>query len=217
MEGHAIANSGVVAGCECRILCFLEGRGVRWGHASIRASSLSLTNSRFFVLCVYLLLIIQASAAIGLAGTVVYKWLTVQRKCSLVTTGMWSILFQLVCITVAFVSLFVLTAPQFYNFSMALLIGGVCLSRIGLWVFDMTVTQLQQEFIPDGVRGVVGGTQHALNAFFQLSSFGLCLLVPDPRDFPMTVTFGYVAVCLSAISYYVGVYLRKHEFDVSLD
>lgn len=80
------------------------------------------------------------SAAVGLAGTFVFN-LSVNRT-TLVNTSMWSVLYQFICISVSFLSFFV----KDYFTSTSLLIGGVCCSRIGLWVFDISVTQLMQEF-----------------------------------------------------------------------
>lgn len=128
------------------------------------------------------------SAAVGLAGTFVYHFSV--KRTTLVSTGMWSVVYQFLCISLSFASLFV----EDYNLSIIMLIGGVCASRVGLWVFDIAVTQLMQEFIPAGVRGVVGGTQQSLNAFFQLLSFGLGLVFPDPRQFHIYVSAGYGAV-----------------------
>lgn len=102
-----------------------------------------------------------------------------------------------------------------YDLSMALLIFGVCMSRIGLWVFDISVTQLMQELIPDGVRGVVGGTQQSLNAFFSLLTFALCLVFPDPKEFHIYVAAGYSAVGLAAILYAFGVYRHSEDFLMS--
>jgi solute carrier family 40 (iron-regulated transporter), member 1 len=121
---------------------------------------------------------------------------------------MWSVLYQFACISLSFWSLFVAS----YDVAMFMLIAGVCASRIGLWVFDITVTQLMQEFIPEGIRGVVGGTQQSLNSFFQLSSYALGLIFPDPRDFPIYISAGYAFVGLAAVSYLFGVYYRKDEF-----
>ena len=121
---------------------------------------------------------------------------------------MWSVLYQLTCISICFGSLFVAA----YDTSMSMLIAGVCASRVGLWVFDITVTQLMQEFIPEGIRGVVGGTQQSLNAFFQLSSFALGLIFPDPRDFPIYVSTGYAAIFVAATLYAFGVFFRKDDF-----
>jgi iron-regulated transporter 1 len=147
-----------------------------------------------------------ASSAAGLAGTLAYRAST--GGLTLVQTGAWSVLCEWICVSVGFASLFVAR----YDLSTIMLIAGVCASRVGLWVFDISVTQLMQEFIPGPVRGVVGGTQQSLNAFFQLSSFALGLIFPNPRDFHIYASAGFVAVGLSAIFYTVGVFWRGNDF-----
>jgi iron-regulated transporter 1 len=149
------------------------------------------------------------SSAVGLTGTFVYH--ASVKRMTLVQTGMWSILYEFTCLSICFASLFV----DDFNTSMGMLIAGACASRIGLWVFDITVTQLMQEFIPDGVRGVVGGTQQSLNAFFSLLSFSLGLIFPDPREFYIYIAAGYSAVGVAAIMYALGVYVRRDEFLTS--
>jgi solute carrier family 40 (iron-regulated transporter), member 1 len=144
---------------------------------------------------------------LGLTGTVAFRFLS--NRCSLVTTGMWSILYQLFFISISMSSFFLLT----YNgASLSLLVLGVCASRIGLWVFDISVTQLMQEFIPEGIRGAVGGTQQALNAFFQLSSFCFGFVFPSVQDFPIYAFLGYITVVFSAAIYLSNVFLKKESF-----
>jgi iron-regulated transporter 1 len=126
---------------------------------------------------------------------------------------MWSICYQLFFISVSFAALFVTD----YGASMGLLIVGVCASRIGLWAFDIAVTQLMQEHIPDGIRGVVGGSQEAINAFFQLLSYALGIIFPDPSDFQLCVGAGYAAVVAACVLYGVGVYCRADYFRTISD
>jgi Ferroportin1 (FPN1) len=130
------------------------------------------------------------SAAMGLVGKFVFHFAST-RNITLFSTGMWSIVAQFSCLSICFCSLFVM---ENYNVSMGMLIAGTCASRIGLWVFDITVTQLMQEFIPEGIRGVVGGTQQSLNALFFLLSFAIGIVVPDPQEFNIYVASGYLAV-----------------------
>jgi solute carrier family 40 (iron-regulated transporter), member 1 len=146
------------------------------------------------------------SSAIGLIGTVVYQ--VASQRYTLMTTGMWSILFQFVCISFSMVSMFI----QDYTLSMSLLILGVCTSRIGLYVFKITVTQLMQLYTPDGIRGSIGGTQNSLNAFFQLSQFALCLIYTNPKDFVVVVAAGYLAVAVAAVLYAFGIYFRPTNY-----
>ena len=78
------------------------------------------------------------SSAVGLAGTFVFHFLS--KRITLIDTGMCSIIFQFFCLSLSFASLFV----DDFNASLTMLIFGVCASRVGLWVFDISVTQLMQ-------------------------------------------------------------------------
>ncbi|XP_054903887.1 solute carrier family 40 member 1 [Poeciliopsis prolifica] len=62
------------------------------------------------------------------------------------------------------------TAPDSY-ISIILLFLGVITARIGLWCFDLTVTQLLQETICESERGVVNGVQSSMNYLMDLLHF----------------------------------------------
>lgn len=143
------------------------------------------------------------SSAAGLAGTFVYHFMA--RRTSLINTGMCSISFQFLCLTMSYASLFI----DNYATSLAMLIAGVCASRVGLWVFDITVTQLMQLHVHEDVRGLVGGTQQSMNAFFAMLSFALGILIPDPMYFHYYVSVGYISVGMAMICYALGIYTRK--------
>jgi iron-regulated transporter 1 len=135
------------------------------------------------------------SCIVGLLGTFAYH--TSVKYYRLETTALWSVMAQFACLSISYASLWV----EDYTFSLALLIGGVCASRIGLWVFDIAMTQLMQLQVPDNVRGVVGGVQQSLNAFFDLLAFGIGLFLPDPREFYVYVAAGYASVGIAALLY----------------
>ncbi|CAB9505585.1 family 40 member 1 [Seminavis robusta] len=146
------------------------------------------------------------SSAVGLMGTFAYHFSV--KRTTLVKTGMWSIAYQFTCLTMSYVSLFI----ENYTLSLTMLILGVCTSRIGLWVFDISITQLWQEYTPDGIRGVVGGVQQSFNAFFTLVSFGLGIVFPDPKDFYIYVAVGYVSVGVALLLYTTRIYAKKDSF-----
>jgi iron-regulated transporter 1 len=148
------------------------------------------------------------SSAVGLMGTFAYS--LSMKFYSVETTGMWSIAVQFLCLSISYVSLFV----GDYNASLSMLIGGVCASRVGLWVFDIAITQLMQEYVPEDVRGVVGGVQNSLNAFFGIFSFLLGIIIPNPRDFPIYVAAGYGSVALAMLLYTFGIYTRRDQLGV---
>jgi iron-regulated transporter 1 len=146
------------------------------------------------------------SSAMGLMGTFVYH-VSVKYR-TLVQTGQWSVVYLFICSSVCFVSFFV----SDFEIAMAMLLIGACCSRIGLWVFDITITQLMQEFIPDGIRGTVGGAQQSLNAFFQLLSFSLGLIFPDPGNFFIIVGAGNLSIGVALVLYTLGVSCQASRF-----
>ena len=61
------------------------------------------------------------------------------------------------------------------------LMAGVAASRLGLWMFDLAVTQLTQDNVPDSERCVVGGVQNSLQSIFDLLTYIMAIIVSDPR------------------------------------
>ena len=144
------------------------------------------------------------SALIGLLGTSAYRCSV--KKYSTEATGQWAITLQFTCLTFCYSSLFI----ENNALSLALLIGGVCTSRLGLYVFDISITQLMQELVPDGSRGVVGSIQHSINSFLSLISFVVALFFPDPNDFSILVGIGYAGVATSIILHTFGVFWNRN-------
>merc|ERR1712024_225022 len=93
--------------------------------------------------------------------------------------------------------------------SLSMLIGGVIASRIGLYVFDLSITQFMQLLIPEDIRGVTGGVQKSLNGFFDLTTYGLGLVFSNPDDFNILVVTGYVSVGLAMCIYFWGIHHYK--------
>ena len=150
------------------------------------------------------------ASIIGLLGTALYGWWS--SRMSLQSTSMWSITFFLVCLTVSFSSLFV---PNNDTVALALLIMGVTASRVGLWSFDLSVSQLIQLTVPQSCRGIVGGTQHSLQNLFFALHFVLGLVWSDPSQFHILVTVGYSAVATAFLLVMRGVYFSR-QIDVHL-
>jgi solute carrier family 40 (iron-regulated transporter), member 1 len=137
------------------------------------------------------------SAISGLCGTFVYRHL--RQRFSLVSVGFVSILYQCVILSIGVVTLYLPTTLLSFSTAMALLVGTVITSRIGLYGFDIAVTQLMQEQIPAPIRGVIGGTQQSLNAACQIASFVLSMVYQNPKDFPTYATIGYFGTVVATI------------------
>jgi iron-regulated transporter 1 len=69
------------------------------------------------------------------------------------------------------------------------LMAGVAASRLGLWMFDLAVTQLMQDNVPDSDRCVVGGVQSSLQSIFDLLTYIMGIIISDPRVLPRSSPF----------------------------
>lgn len=54
--------------------------------------------------------------------------------------------------------------------------------------------------------GIVGGQQQSLNAFFNLLSYALGIVFPDPSQFHVYVAAGYGSVGIAMVLYGWGTY-----------
>ncbi|CAF1025502.1 unnamed protein product [Adineta steineri] len=87
------------------------------------------------------------------------------------------------------------------KFSVLLLVIGITLNRFGLWIADLTVTQLQQERVPENIRGRIGGTQHSLNQFFDMLRYTLIILLPRMSQFGYHICSSVLSVFLASFIY----------------
>ncbi|CAK8674674.1 ferroportin-like [Clavelina lepadiformis] len=90
--------------------------------------------------------------------------------------------------------------PSSYQ-SITLLMAGIILARVGLWGFDLTITQLIQENVVEKERGVFNGVQSSLNNFMDLLRYFLVLCLPLPSQFGILVVLSSLAVCVGYILY----------------
>ncbi len=145
------------------------------------------------------------SSAIGLGGTFAYK---ISTHCtSVVNTGAWGVMYMFGCVTISCASFLV----DDNRTSINILVASAAASRIGLWVFDISITLLYQEMVPNGVRGLVGGTQQSLNSCFTMVSGCLGLVFNKPEQFWVIATVGYVCIGIATMLYTAGVCCRSQK------
>uniref|UniRef100_A0A673NIV8 Solute carrier family 40 member n=1 Tax=Sinocyclocheilus rhinocerous TaxID=307959 RepID=A0A673NIV8_9TELE len=167
------------------------------------------------------------SAVAGLLGTVLFTKL--RKTCGLVNTGVISSCLHLVCLLLCLCSVFapgspldlsVLniknasdvggmtggTEPESY-ISIILLFLGVITARVGLWSFDLTVTQLLQETICESERGVVNGVQSSMNYLMDLLHFIMVISAPQPQHFGILVIISILFIFTGHTMYFL--YARK--------
>jgi iron-regulated transporter 1 len=146
---------------------------------------------------------------IGILATISFPIIT--GKIGATRYTLWSIYFELVFLGIACYSFFV--KDQILSFTM--LLGGVSISRFGLWSFDMGQTQILQTKLHDDL-GSLSGIQISLQSFFDLMAYIATAYWSTPDEFwiPSMISFG--AVCLSALIYTFFSYKdRGHLFHFS--
>jgi hypothetical protein len=124
----------------------------------------------------YVLGLARAVAAlVGILATVVYP--SVHARLQTVRTGVWSIWLQCSLLSICVASTWV----QSPRVASIMLIAGVAASRLGLWMFDLSVTQLMQESVPEAERGVVGGVQKSLQSLMDMLTYVVGLVISNPK------------------------------------
>lgn len=82
---------------------------------------------------------------------------------------------------------------------------------LGLWAYDLVVTQLVQENVVETERGVFNGVQRALECSFDMIHFILVIALPCPETFGYLVIASVVFIMIGACCYMVYSYkIRGH-------
>lgn len=85
--------------------------------------------------------------------------------------------------------------------SVTTLMAGIVAARYGLWMADLSITQLLQENVDERVRGTIGGVQGGLNSFMDTIKFALVIALPQQDTFGWLIMASYASICLGFVSY----------------
>ncbi|XP_049587332.1 ferroportin [Syngnathus scovelli] len=102
------------------------------------------------------------------------------------------------------------SAPESY-ISIIFLFMGVITARIGLWSFDLTVTQLLQENICESERGVVNGVQSSMNYLMDLLHFIMVISAPQPQHFGILVLISVLFITTGHTMYFLYAHKAKRK------
>ncbi|CAI9111730.1 OLC1v1012023C1 [Oldenlandia corymbosa var. corymbosa] len=144
------------------------------------------------------------SAIIGILATFLYPILE-SRLSSSVPAGFSSVWSQWTCLLICAASIWI---PDRFA-SACTLMGGVALSRLGLWMFDLSVIQQMQDQVPESERCVVGGVQNSLQSIFDLITYVMGMIISDPKDFWKLILISLLVVTHAAALYSLHVYRER--------
>ncbi|CAG9466317.1 unnamed protein product [Pedinophyceae sp. YPF-701] len=112
-------------------------------------------------------------------------------------------------------------ALGFPSMELAAFCGLVVVSRVGLWMYDMCVSQVFQTMVPSNICGQVSSAEAALCSLTELLMLGIASLLSDPANFGRLVVLSGSAVAVSLVIYAAwGLQLRSGEGragNVSMD
>lgn len=106
-------------------------------------------------------------------------------------------------------------AQTFSHISIGLLLAGIVTSRLGLWMSDLTISQLFQETVAEQERGIVAGMQNSFNSILGLIMYFLVIALPKPEQFGLLVLMSVTAVGSGGLLYSSFAYkVRGHLFHI---
>ena len=100
------------------------------------------------------------------------------------------------------------------SISIILFMIGLVTSRAGLWMYDLSTTQLFQEHVVEAERGIVGGVQDAFNNILDLIQFILVLILPGIQTFWILILVSISFIVLSLSTYIT--FVIKVKFGATL-
>ncbi|PWN92606.1 hypothetical protein FA10DRAFT_257078 [Acaromyces ingoldii] len=152
-----------------------------------------------------------ACVVAGLVGTFVSPLLT--QRIGLVRTGSWSLWMELLPLTPVLAAFYCGTAsPSRPWWNGLMLFGGLALSRIGLWSFDLAQlaqVQLALAGLPQRKNALMA-LQFSLQSILDMAHHALTLGWNKPAQFANAAATSYAAIALATFLY-VGLYARRER------
>ena len=84
--------------------------------------------------------------------------------------------------------------------SVSVMLAGIIVARFGLWIADLSISQIFQENVEEEKRGVIGGVQTSLNSFFDLVKFVIVLFLPDSHTFGILIILSFAFLSSGGVS-----------------
>ncbi|KAI6204752.1 Solute carrier family 40 protein [Aphelenchoides besseyi] len=92
---------------------------------------------------------------------------------------------------------------------------GLTLARLGLWMADLSITQIMQERVPEEERGTVFGVQNAFCQFFSVLKDLIVLAFPDPRLFGFLIIMSVTFVTFGFLHYIYYLFKTRNPRSIT--
>lgn len=102
-------------------------------------------------------------------------------------------------------------APPDSLLSIIILISCCALSRCGLWLFDLAVNQMFQEWVKPNQRGVVSGAQNGVQNLFDCLHFGIVFVWGDQCEFGHAMILTCILMVIGYSNLFLAVGMGKFE------
>ena len=83
--------------------------------------------------------------------------------------------------------------------SVGTMLTGIIIARFGLWIADLSITQILQENVQPQIRGVIGGVQNSLQSVMDLVKYVFVLVLPLENTFGILILLSYSFVSTGAL------------------
>jgi iron-regulated transporter 1 len=115
-----------------------------------------------------------------------------KKKVGVVRSALHFIWFEAIMLILVIIPFYI----DYSKYNIIFMIIGMSLSRIGLWGFDLSQTQIMQENVEPSKIGTIYGCQYTLCSVFDLLQYVLTIIWNDPFDFyiPVSISFGMVVI-----------------------
>jgi len=191
---HPVRNAGL--GLALLYMTVLGFDNITYGYAIIQKVPESILG-----------ILVAVSAVVGVLGSIAYPLL--KKRLGLERTGLLGMFLLVSTSTLSVVSIFIPGSP-FINWisniknedhdtssniaHVTVLMTGIILARFGLWIVDLTITQILQERVEEERRGVINGVQDSLNNSMDLLKCVLVILLPDAKHFGCLIILSYISI-----------------------
>merc|ERR1711994_1042592 len=99
--------------------------------------------------------------------------------------------------------------------SVIVLLTGITAARYGLWIVDLSITQILQERVEESRRGVINGVQDSMNNTLDLLKCVLVICMPRQESFGILIFLSFASISTGWI-FYTTYFCKRLKFERKL-